>query len=144
MLSGGYRFNVGSSVYAYRKIHGHGRRAPRQPLRNIQGTLQYRAITQPSDNVSTTSAVNAGGQRTAYQVYCSICRRYVPENQNHRCERPAIDNNNANNAVTVAAPVMAQQAHSRSRSNTASTSVTVNGNNNSTVVGDNVPALHQS
>ena len=39
---------------------------------------------------------------------------------------------------------MAQQAHSRSRSNTASTSVTVNGSNNSTVVGDNVPALHQS
>ena len=39
---------------------------------------------------------------------------------------------------------MAQQAHSRSRNNTASTSVTVNGNNNSTVVGDNVPALHQS
>ena len=37
VLSGGYRFNVGSSVYAYRKIHGHGRRALRQPLRNIQG-----------------------------------------------------------------------------------------------------------
>jgi hypothetical protein len=39
-------------------------------------------------------------------------------------------NTTANIAVTVAAPVMAQQSHSRSQSNT--------------MVGSNVPALHQS
>jgi hypothetical protein len=41
VLSGGYKFNVGSTVNVFRKIHGHGRRVPRQPLRSIQGTSHH-------------------------------------------------------------------------------------------------------
>jgi hypothetical protein len=94
--------------------------------------------------------VNAVEQRASYQVYCSICRRYVSKDLHPRChvgtnnrERSATNTPATNTAVTVAAPVMAQQSQSRSHSNTASTSVTVNGNNYSTVVGSNNPALHQ-
>jgi hypothetical protein len=59
VLSGGYKFNVGSSVNVFRKIHGHGRRVPRRPLRSIQGTAQHRVLTRPSNNGRTTLAVNS-------------------------------------------------------------------------------------
>jgi hypothetical protein len=151
VLSGGYKFSVGSSVNIFRTIDGHGRRVPRQPLRSIQGTSHHRVLTRPSNSGRTTSAVNAVGQRSAYQVYCSICRRYVPEDLHPRChdatnnrDRSSTNTTAPNTDVTIAAPVMAQQSHLRSQSNTVSTSVTVNGNNNSTVVGYKFSALHKS
>ena len=114
------------------KIHGHGRRAPRQPLRSIQGTSQHHVLTRSNKQASTTSTVNAVGQRAAYQLYCSICRRYVSEDLHPRChdstsnrDRSVTNTPTTSTAVTVSAPVMAQQSQSRSQSNSASTSITV-------------------
>ena len=117
VLSGGYKFNVGSNIHVFRKTHGHGRRATRQPLRSIQGTSQHRVPTQSNNQVSTTSTVNAAGQRAAYQVYCDICRKYVSEDLHPRCHDSTNNHNGSVNntpttrtAVTVSAPVMAQQS----------------------------------
>ena len=125
----------------FRKIHGHGQRAPRQPLRSIQGTSQHHVLTRSNNQVTTTSTVNAAGQRAAYQVYCSIYRKYVSEDLHPRCHDSTNNQDSSVNntpttrtAVTVSAPVMAQQSQSRSQSNSASTSVTITGNNYSTTV----------
>ena len=114
VLSGGYKFNVGSNIYMFRKIHGHGRRAPRQPLRSMQGTSQHHVLTRSNNQASTTSTVNAVEQRAAYQVYCSIYRRYVSEDLHPRCHDSTNNHDcSVNNtpttrtAVTVSAPVMA-------------------------------------
>ena len=122
-------------------VHGHGRRGPRRPLRSIQGTFQHHVLTRSDNQGPTTSTVNAVGQRAAYQVYCSICRRYVSEDLHPRChdstnnrDRSVTNTPTTNTVITVSALVMAQQSQSRSQSNSASTSVTVTGNNNSTIV----------
>ena len=125
----------------FRKIHRHGQRAPRQPLRSIQGISQHHVLTRSNNQASTTSTVNAVIQRAAYQVYCSICRRYVPKDLHPRRHDSTNNHDRSVNstpttrtAVTVSAPVMAQQSQSRSQSNSASTSITVTGNHHSTVV----------
>jgi hypothetical protein len=112
---------------------------PRQPLRNILGTSQHRLLIRSNDNGCTTSSVNVVRQRATYQVYCSICRDATNSRDRSATNTPA-----TYTSVTVTAPVMAQKSHSRYHSNTASTSVTVNGNNNFSVFGSNIPALHQS
>jgi hypothetical protein len=65
VLSGGYKFNVGSTVNIFWKVHGHGGWGFRQPLWSIQGISQHRVLTRPNDNWRTTASVNAVGQRAS-------------------------------------------------------------------------------
>jgi hypothetical protein len=90
-----------------------------------------------SASAVTSSTINVTGQQSTYQVYCSICRRYVAEKQHHRCDEQSEDRSSAAPAAistTVTAPEVAQHSVSRLQSNSASTVITVTGNNNSTVV----------
>jgi hypothetical protein len=115
-------FQIEPSQNVFRRTRGGGRR----PLRSAQGT------SKAPVSAGTSSTSNATGQRSMYQVYCSTCRRYVAENQLHRCHGQSEDRSSAAPAAsskTVTAPVAAQHVVSRLQSNSASTAITVTGNN---------------
>ena len=70
MVTRSYKFQIGSSQNVSRRTRGGGRR----PLQSAQGTAKVSA------SAATSSTVNSTGQRSTYQVYCSVCRRHVAEN----------------------------------------------------------------
>jgi hypothetical protein len=64
IVTGSYKFHIGSSQNVFRRTRGGDRR----PLRSAQGTTKVSAIA------ATLSTINATGQRSTYQVYFSVCR----------------------------------------------------------------------
>ena len=78
-----------------------------------------------SASAVTSSTVNATGQRSTYQVYCSVCRRYKAENQHPRCHGQTVDRSLQVSATatasttSVTALVVAQHSVSRRQSNLA-------------------------
>ena len=126
MVTGSYKFQIGSSQNVFRRTLGKGRR----PLQSSQGNAKVSA------SAAILSTVNSTGQRSTYQVYCSVCRRYAAENEHPRCSGQAENRSTAapaTSSTTVTAPVVAQHSVSRRQSNSASTAITVTGNNNSMV-----------
>ena len=64
MVTGSYKFQNDLSQNVFRRTHGGGRR----PLQSAQDTAK---VSMPA---ATSSTVTSTGQRSIYQVYCSVIR----------------------------------------------------------------------